>query len=128
MSRESKTRKLNRLARALKLIGALTDPTQTTTGKLFNLWERGMTSAFERIAGSDTYLNMAGRMMEQGFRVQAESVRSTEAMLRAMRLPTASEIHDVQVELRRLRDQNEALLLQLELVLLRLEALRSEGR
>ena len=84
------------------------------------------TSAFERLAGSEAYLDVAGRMMEQGFFAQRASIRNTEAMLRAMRLPTASELHDLQDQVRRLHDQNEALSLQLEVAIEKLEALRQQ--
>ncbi|MCC6556777.1 MAG: hypothetical protein IT372_27790 [Polyangiaceae bacterium] len=108
------------LARALKAIGYLTDPA-TLPGKAFNFWERSMTRAFERLAASETYLGVAGGMMERGFRAQAQAVALAEDALRAARLPTASDVIDLRAELRAAHEEIEALSAQLELVLEALE-------
>src|SRR4051812_43262566 len=101
MVTEKKPRSPNLLARLLKLIGKLTDPKATTTGKVWSTLERGMTSAMGRLAGNAAYLNFAGRMMEQRFLFQAEATRSTEAVIRAMGLPTASELDELRDQVRR---------------------------
>jgi hypothetical protein len=128
MSIENNPRKLNIFARVLKRIGKQTDPKQTTTGKVFDDVEKKLTAAFEKLAQSKTYLNFAGAMMARGFELRAEATRNTEAVLRAMRLPTTSDFHAMRDQLRRVTDQNEALEQQLELVLDRLEKLQKENQ
>jgi hypothetical protein len=131
MASQSTPRRLNLLARAFKLIGKMTDPTATTSGKLFNRWETSTTALFERLSRNDTYLNLVGRMMERSFVLQAESVRSAEIMLHAMRLPTVTDLTDVRDQVRKTSDQIEALSLQIEIVLEQLEAsqkTRESGR
>ena len=126
MSIENTPRKLNIFARVLKRIGKQTDPKQTTSGKVFTGVEKKLTAALEKLSQNETYLNFAGAMMARGFELRAEATRNTEAVLRAMRLPTATELHAMRDQLRRVTDQNEALEQQLELVLDRLEQLQKE--
>jgi hypothetical protein len=126
MATENNPRKLNIFARVLKQIGKQTDPKATTTGKIFNYSEKKLTAAFEKLAQNERFLDFAGGMMAQGFLLRAEAIRSTEAVLRAMRLPTASDLHKMRDQLRRVSDQNEALEQQLELVIDRLEQLHKE--
>lgn len=109
------------LAKLMKAVGYLTSP-ETTPGKAFTFWERTMTGAMDKLARNDIYLNFAGRMMEQSFRAQAQVIRAREDMLRAMRMPTASDIEDIRADLRRLNNQVEATSAQLELVIEALEA------
>jgi hypothetical protein len=122
MAVESAPRRLNLLARAFKLIGTVTDPAATSSGKLFHRLETGATALLDRLARNDTYLNLAGRMMEQTFLVQAEGARSAETLLHAMRLPTASDLSEVRDQVRKVGDQVEALSLQIEFILEQLEA------
>lgn len=126
MSIEKKPRELNLLARILKRVGKQTDPKATTTGKIFDYSEKKLTAAFEKLAQSERFLNFAGGMMARSFVLRAETTRSTEAVLRAMRLPTASDLDALRDQVRRVNDQNEALEQQLELVLDRLEQLKKE--
>jgi hypothetical protein len=125
MASQSTPRRLNRLARCLKFIGKLTDPTATRSGKLFTKVETSLTKMMERLSHNETYLHLAGRMMEQSFLVQTEAVRTREALLHAMRLPTASELIEVRHQLRHVSDEVEALSMQIELVLERLEELQN---
>ena len=110
----------NALAACMKAIGYLTNPT-TLPGKAFNAWERGVTGVMDKLARNDTYLTFAGRTMERSFRAQARAIRVTEDALRAMRLPTASDINDIRADLRRLNNQVEATSAQLELIIEALE-------
>lgn len=128
ISRESAPRARNLLARGLKLIGALTDPKATPTGKVFDAVEKGLTSALGKLAGSDRYLDFAGRMMERSFAFQTDVARSRETLLRALRLPTTSEVDAMRDQIRKVSDQNEALSLQLEVLLERLEAAQSKDQ
>jgi hypothetical protein len=115
----------NATARVMKAIGYLTDP-GTMPGKAFAVWEKGMTRVMDRLARSDTYLALAGGMMEQGFRAQAQAIGLAEDMLRAMRLPTASDVIDVREQLRDVSEQVEALSAELEVAVAALERIEKK--
>lgn len=113
------------LAKVLKAIGWLTSPV-TLPGKAFTAWEKGMTSMVEALAHSETYLNFAGRMMERNFRMHAQAVQLREEMLRAMRIPTTSEVDELRDGVRRISDEMEALSSQMELVLEALDEMKKQ--
>jgi hypothetical protein len=115
----------NATARVMKTIGYLTDPA-TLPGKAFTFWERNMTRAMERLAQNDTYLGFAGGMMARGFRAQAQWIDLTEEMLRAMRIPTASDMFEVRDRLRQVSDQTEALGAELEVAIEALERIEKK--
>ena len=115
----------NTLARVMKTIGYLTDPA-TLPGKAFTFWEKNMTRAMERLVQNETYLGLAGGMMRRGFRAQAQWIELTEDMLRAMRIPTASEMHEVRDRLRQVGDQVEALGSELEVAVESLERIEKK--
>ena len=110
----------NPLARVLKTIGYLTDPA-TAPGKAFTFTERRLTALVERLARNDTYLSLAGGAMTRGFRARAQAISLTEETLRAMRLPTSSEVHELRAEVRRAREEIEALSAQMEVLIQALE-------
>lgn len=116
-------RRSTALAKCMKAIGYLTNPT-TKPGKVFTACERGVTRVMEKLATNDTYLNFAGRMMERSFRAQSKVIRAREDALRAWRMPTTTDVDDLRAELRRLNDQVEATSAQLELVIEALEELK----
>ncbi len=120
----TRARKKSLIARALKGIGYLTDPT-TKPGKAFTWWERKVTKAAEKLAQNDLYLNLAGRMMERTFRTHEESTRAMEDLLHLFRMPTASDVVDLREQVHHLNDQVEAMSAQLELLLNELEAMKS---
>jgi hypothetical protein len=111
------------LAKVLKAVGWLTSP-ETLPGKVFTAWEKGATSVVEALAHNETYLNFAGRMMERNFRMHARAVRLREDMLRAVRVPTTSEVDELRDGVRRISDEMEALSSQMELVLEALDELK----
>lgn len=113
------------LVRVMKAIGYVTDPA-TLPGKAFTFWERNMTRAMEKLAQNDTYLSLAGGMMQQGFRAQAQWIEITEEMLRAMRLPTASDMHEVRDRLRQVSEEVEALSSELEVAVEALERIEKK--
>lgn len=121
MTTDSKPRRKNKVARVLKAIGHLTNPT-TTTGKAIAWWEKGVTGAMDKLARNDLYLNAVGRMMEQGFVAQAQSIRAMEDWLRLFRLPTASDVISLREQVSHLNDQVEAMSAQLESLIEALEA------
>lgn len=124
MSADSKRK--SKLIYVLKAIGYLTSP-ETKPGKVFMFWERNMTKAMERLAHNDLYLNMVGKMMERSFQMQARSVENMEQMLHWMRLPSYSDIIDIQGQTRHLHDQMEALTAQMAVLLDKLEALEKNA-
>jgi len=123
MSKYGERRQSDILRKALKGIGYLTDP-KTRPGKVFTYCEEKATNLFGKLAGSDRYLDFAGKMMSRSFGAQSKVIEHREEMLRTMRLPTTSEMDDVRERLRRLGDEVEALSSQLELVLEALEEMK----
>jgi Poly(R)-hydroxyalkanoic acid synthase subunit (PHA_synth_III_E) len=111
------------LTRAVKGLGHLLGP-ETPTGKAFVYLERGITQIADRVGRSERFLDFSGKMLNQGLRTRAAWVAYQEQWLRAMRLPTWSEMHEVRDELREVRDQMEALSSQLEVVLESIEEQR----
>lgn len=112
----------SRLIYILKAIGYLTSP-DTKPGKVFIFWERNMTRIMERLATNELYLNMAGKMMERSFQMQAKSIENMEQMLHLMRMPSYSDVIDVREKAHHLQDQMEALTAQMAVLLDKLEAL-----
>jgi hypothetical protein len=108
------------LTRAVKGLGHLLGP-QTPTGKAFVYLEKGLTQVADKVGRSERFLDFTGKMLSQGLRTRAMWVSYQEQWLRAMRLPTWSELHEVRDELRDVRDQLEALGSQMEVVLDALE-------
>ncbi|UQA62202.1 hypothetical protein [Polyangium aurulentum] len=104
------------LTRAVKGLGHLLGP-ETPTGKAFVYLEKGITRFADKVGRSERFLDFSGKMLNQGLRTRATWVSYQEQWLRAMRLPTWSEMHEVRDELRQVRDQMEALGNQLEVVL-----------
>ena len=82
-----------------------------------------MTRIMERLATNELYLNMAGKMMERSFRMQAKSIENMEQMLHLMRMPTYSDVIDVREKAHHLHDQMEALTAQMAVLIDKLEAL-----
>ncbi len=124
MSKDSKRK--SKLIYVLKAIGYLTSP-ETKPGKVFMFWERNMTRVMERLAHNDLYLNMVGKMMERSFQMQARSTEHMEQMLHWMRLPSYSDVIDIQEQTRHLQDQMEALTAQMAVLLDKLEALEKSS-
>jgi hypothetical protein len=118
-------KRTNPIALAMKTIGYLTDP-KTAPGKVFGLYEKNLTAAFELLAHNELYLTWAGRMMEQSFRARRDMIAMMEGTLRLLRVPTASDVGDLRREVRAVGDQVEALGAQLEAVIDALEK-REEG-
>lgn len=113
------------LTRVVKGVGHWLGP-QTPTGKAFVYLEKGMSKAADKVGRSERFLDFAGKMLNQGLRTRAMMVSYQEQWLRAMRLPTWSEMNEVRDELRQVRDQMEALNSQLEVTVEALEAQRSK--
>jgi hypothetical protein len=113
------------LARTLKLVGRLTSP-ETRTGKLFTKAEGGLTRVAARLAESPTYLRVSGALLNRGLSLQVRRHAALEERLRALRIPTASEVDSMRNQLRRMGDQVEALSSQLEHVVHLLERQESK--
>ncbi len=108
------------LARGLKLIGHLTSP-ETRSGRIFNRVEQRLTRLSNRLNESQTWLRIAGTAMrlESALRIRRHAL--LERILRAVRLPPASEVQQVREQVRRLSEQVEAISSQLETVVALLE-------
>jgi len=109
--------------RVVKGIGHWLGP-ETPTGKAFVYLEKGMSKTADKVGRSERFLDFAGGMLNRGLRTRAMWVAYQEQWLRAMRLPTWSELNQVRDELRLMRDQMEALNSQLEVAVEALEAQR----
>jgi hypothetical protein len=108
------------LARGLKLIGRLTSP-ETRSGKVFTQAEERLTQLTSRLAESPTWLRVSGALLSQGLRGRIRRHALQERLLRALRMPPASEVEALREQLRHINDQVEALGSQLELVVELLE-------
>jgi len=111
------------LTRVVKGVGHYLGP-DTPTGKAFVAFEKGMTTAFDRLGRSDLYLNMVGGTLNRALRARAAYVAYQEEWLRAMRLPSSTEMDELRAEVRELHDQLEAVTSQLEVVIDSLEGHR----
>lgn len=123
---KARPRRTHPLALAMKAVGWLTSP-ETKPGKVFVAGEKGLTRVFDKLAESDTYLNLAGRMMKLGFEARRESVAWTEAWLHLFRLPTAGDVTALRSELRAVHDEVEALGAQVETLVSALEQQSKKG-
>jgi hypothetical protein len=123
----TRQKRTNPIALAMKTIGYLTDP-KTAPGKVFGIYEKNLTAAFELLAHNELYLIWAGRMMEQSFRARRDAIAAMEGTLRLFRIPTASDVGDLRREVRAVSDQIEALGAQLEVVVEALEQRKGEGQ
>lgn len=108
------------LARGLKLIGRLTSP-ETRSGKVFTQAEERLTKLTARLAESPAWLRVSGAIMRQGLQGRIRRHALLERLLRALRMPPASEVEALREQLSRVNDQVEALGSQLELVVELLE-------
>lgn len=77
---KAQNRRLHPIALSMKALGYLTSP-QSTPGKAFVAYEKGLTSVFDRLAGNDAYLGLAGRMMRLGFLARREAKAMTGGWL-----------------------------------------------
>jgi hypothetical protein len=114
------------LTRAVKTVGRLLGPT-TKTGQAFGFVEKNVTRVIDRLGQNETYLDMVGRAMSSNFRSRARTNSIQENVLRAMQLPTSSEVDALRRDVRSLHDQMEALTTQLEVVLDSLEKKQPSG-
>ncbi|MDI1430879.1 hypothetical protein [Polyangium sorediatum] len=112
------------LTRVVKGLGHWLGP-ETPTGKAFVAAEKGMTKAFDRLGGSERYLNLAGGVLNRALRARAAYVEAQENWLHLFRLPTSTEMDDLREEVRDVRNQIEALSYQLEAVIEALEKSRA---
>ena len=112
----------NPLRSVLKALGGFADVT-TLRGKAVKKTERTLTQAFERLSGSDTYLRFAGKAMERSFILQAQTNRAFERTLRAARVPSAAELHEVHFITTGLDDKLDALSCQMEMMMDRLDTI-----
>ncbi len=107
---------LNRLARGLKLLGRLTSP-ETPTGQRFVLLEARLTAVSEKLAQDPRWLKLTGELLRQIALFRLRRHAGLEAVLRRLRIPTASEVALVHEQLHRMSDQLEALSTQVELMI-----------
>lgn len=106
---------LNRLARGLKLLGRLTSP-ETPTGQRFVKIEARLTALSEQLAQDPRWLQVTGELLRQVALLRIRRHGALESLLRALRIPTASEVAIVHEQLHRMSDQVEALSTQVELI------------
>jgi uncharacterized coiled-coil protein SlyX len=104
------------LTRAVKTVGRLLGPT-TASGRAFGVVEKNLTKVIDRIGQSDTYLDLVGRRMSKKFQSRVRKNSMQENLLRALRLPSSTEVANLRRDVRSLHDQMEALTTQLEVVL-----------
>lgn len=104
------------LTQAVKTVGRLLGPT-TTSGRAFGVVEKNLTKVIDRIGQSDMYLDLVGRRMSKKFQSQVRKNSMQENLLRALRLPSSTEVANLRRDVRGLHDQMEALTTQLEVVL-----------
>jgi hypothetical protein len=114
---------LNRLARGLKLLGRLTSP-ETPTGERFVKLEKRLTALSEKLALDPRWLRVTGELLRQVALLRMRRHGAIESLLRALRIPTASEVATVHEQLHQMSDQVEALSTQIELVVELLEQQR----
>ena len=113
----------SRLARGLKRLGQLTSP-ETDSGKRFAKAEQRLSALFSRLAEDPRFLRVTGELLRQGALLRIRRHGAVEAIVRALRLPPASEVDGLREQIRRMSDQVEALSAQLELVVDLLERAR----
>jgi hypothetical protein len=117
----------NLLTHLLSLLGYLTDG-KSPPGKLFTMWERAATGAFDRLGRSPRYLSLAGKGLRLGFMLRRSINASADAWLHAWRVPTVTDVQAMRTQLRRLGDRLEVTQSQLELALAALERVEAELR
>ena len=115
MSDDAAPHPRSRLARGMKWLGRVTSP-ETETGKRFTQVEQRLTAVFARLAENPRWLRVTGELLRQGSLLRIRRHAAIEAIVRALRLPPASEVEVLREQLRRMGDQVEALSTQLELV------------
>lgn len=118
---------LSRLARGLKLLGRLTSP-ETPTGQRFVKIEARLTALSEQLAQDPRWLRVTGELLRQVALLRIRRHGALESLLRALRIPTASEVAIVHEQLHRMSDQVEALSTQVELIVDLLERQRRTPR
>lgn len=108
------------LAHVLRRVGHLAD-TGTRAGRLFAQAESRLTQAAEQLNQSPGWLKFNGELMRRrsGLRVGRRSL--AEGALRALRLPTASEVGELHDHIRHLEEQVGVLGSQLEVAIELLE-------
>lgn len=124
MATAQSERSFNPLRSTLKALGGFADLT-TRRGRALKKWEDVMTSGFNRLAGNDAYLRYVGKAMERSFILQAQANRAVERTLKAARVPSAAELHEVHYVTTGLDEKLDALGCQLEVMMDRLESIES---
>jgi hypothetical protein len=111
------------LARMLQRVGQLGDK-DTRAGRLFARAESSLTKATERLNHSPAWLKFNGEVLRKrsGLRVRRRSL--TEGALRALHLPTSSEVSELHDHIRHLEEQVGVLGSQLEVAIELLERRR----
>lgn len=127
MSDDAAPRPRSRLARGMKWLGRVTSP-ETESGKRFTDAEKRLTALFARLAENPRWLRATGELLRQGSLLRIRRHTAIEAIVRALRLPPASEVEVLREQLRRMSDQVEALSTQLELVVNLLEQQEQRAR
>ncbi|HEU4410148.1 MAG TPA: hypothetical protein VFS43_33140 [Polyangiaceae bacterium] len=108
------------LARVLQRVGHLADK-DTRAGRMFARAETTLTKATETLNHSPSWLKFNGEVLRQrsGLRVRRRSL--AEGALRALRLPTSSEMGELKEHIRHLEEQVGVLGSQLEVAIELLE-------
>jgi hypothetical protein len=94
------------LTKVVKKIGYLLGP-DTPTGKGFVYFEKGLTKAADKIGQSGQFLDFTGGLLNRALKGRALWVAYQESWLRAMGMPTWSEVNAVRDQLRDVQDQLE---------------------
>lgn len=108
------------LARALKRVGQLADQ-GTRAGRLFARAESSLTKATESLNQSPTWLKFNGELLQKRGDLRVRRRSLTEGALRALRLPTSSEVGALHEQIRHLEEQVGVLGSQLEVAIELLE-------
>src|SRR5687768_8310060 len=92
------------LAAMLRRVGRLADK-DTRAGRLYARAESGLTRATDKLNQNPSWLAFNGEVLRRraGLRVRRHSL--TEGALRALRLPTSSEVGKLHEQIRRLEEQ-----------------------
>lgn len=108
------------LARALKRVGQLADQ-GTRAGRLFARAESSLTKATESLNQSPAWLKFNGELLQKRGDLRVRRRSLTEGALRALRLPTSSEVGALHEQIRHLEEQVGVLGSQLEMAIELLE-------
>ena len=120
---------LNPFTLWLRAMGSLAD-VATLQGRTFKQMEDRMSGLMGKLATSPAFLDQVGKSMERNFQMRAQMNHQFEQNLHSMRMPTLGDLPDIQVNLRQLDDNIEALGARMDSIMdavERLEKIQASG-